>query len=304
MEGFLNLRMMPWLRRLVTRLLALGPAVVAIAMAGNEGIYRLLVLSQVILSLQLPFAVVPLIYLTSDKTKMGPFANSRPVKILAWLVASVILVLNGILVFDGLYPWLGTGAAWHWLAVVPVLALLVGLLGYLIVVPWIRRSQPWDTVLLTGSREVASRVQPLQVKRIGVAMEHAWGDAEILSAALAVARANHARLTLIHIVDAPGVMMLGKESSSRHAAADEAYLEELVREVEERELPVESMLLFGRPSDQIVKAVHEAGLDMLVMGSHGHQGMADYVHGQTVEAVRHRVRIPVLVVPSSTTEPA
>jgi manganese transport protein len=74
--------------------------------------------------------------------------------------------------------------------------------------------------------------------------------------------------------------------------------------VEERELPVESMLLFGRPSDQIVKAIHEAGLDMLVMGSHGHQGMADYVHGQTVEAVRHRVRIPVLVVPSSTTEPA
>jgi len=222
----------------------------------------------------------------------------------AWLVASVILILNGKLVFDELHLWLSAGPAWHGLVAIPVLALLLGLLGYLIVRPWIRRSQPWDTALVTGSHEVASHVRPLQVKRIGAAMEHARGDAEILSAALAVAKANHARLTLIHVVDAPGVMMLDQESSSRHASADEAYLEELVREVEDRELPVESMLLFGRPSDQIVKAVHEAGLDMLVMGSHGHQGMADYIHGQTVEAVRHRVRIPVLVVPSSTTEPA
>jgi len=298
MEGFLNLRMVPWLRRLVTRLLALGPAVIVIAWAGNQGIYRLLVLSQVILSLQLPFAVVPLIQLTSDKTKMGPFANSWPVKAVAWLVASVLLALNGKLVFDELHEWLGTGPAWQWLVAVPVVAALAGLLVYLIVVPWIRRQQPWDKALSTGSREVASRVRPAEVKRIGVALEHASGDAEILSAALPVARANHARLTLIHVVDTPGVMMLGKESSSLHASADEAYLEELVREVEDRDLPVESMLLFGRPADQIIKAVREAGLDMLVMGSHGHQGIGDYVHGQTVETVRHQARIPVLVVPS------
>ena len=298
MEGFLNLRMVPWLRRLVTRLLALGPAVIAIAWAGNQGIYRLLVLSQVVLSLQLPFAVVPLIQMTSDKTKMGPFANSWPVRAVAWLVASVLMALNGKLAFDELHQWLGAGPAWQWLVAVPAVTALAGLLGYLIVIPWIRRPQPWDTALLTGSREVASRVRPAEVKRIGVALEHAPGDAEILSAALPAARAHHARLTLIHVVDTPGVMMLGKESSSLHASADEAYLEELVREVEERDLPVESMLLFGRPAEQIVKAVHEAGLDMLVMGSHGHQGIGDYIHGETVETVRHQVRIPVLVIPS------
>jgi manganese transport protein len=305
MEGFLNLRMLPWLRRVVTRSLALGPAIIAIVMAGNQGIYRLLVLSQVILSLQLPFAIVPLIHLTSDKAKMGPFANRWPVKALAWGIAAVILGLNAKLVWGELSPWLIAGPVWHWLVAVPVVLGLMGLLVYLIVAPWIRRGRPWDdTSVSTGSGDVASRLQPVQARRIGVALEHASGDAEILSAALAVAKPHHARLTLLHVVDTPGVMMLGTASSSRHASSDEAYLEELTRELETPELPVEFLLLFGRPSEQIVKAVHELGLDMLVVGSHGHQGLADYLHGETVEPVRHRVRIPVLVVPSRTTEPA
>ena len=67
---------------------------------------------------------------------------------------------------------------------------------------------------------------------------------------------------------------------------------------------MESMLCFGRPADEIVKAVAEAGLDMLVLGSHGHRGLGDVVHGQTVATVRHRVRIPVLVMPANTPEPA
>jgi manganese transport protein len=304
MEGFLNLRMVPWVRRLLTRSLALGPAVIAIILAGNQGIYRLLVLSQVILSLQLPFAIVPLIHLTSDKAKMGPFAIRWSVKVLAWLVALAILGLNAMLVWNELYPWLMAGPFWHWLLVVPAVLGLLGLLVYLIAAPWIRTSQPWDVAFLTGSRDVAGRLKPVQARRIGVALEHASGDAEILSAALAVAKPHHARLTLLHVVDTPGAMMLGTASSSRHASSDEAYLEELTRELEKPELPVEFLLLFGRPSEQIVKAVRELGLDMLVVGSHGHQGLADILHGETVEPVRHRVRIPILVVPSRATEPA
>jgi manganese transport protein len=94
MEGFLDLRMRPWLRRLLTRSLAIGPALVVIALYGDAGAAGLLVASQVVLSLQLPFAVVPLILFTSDPHKMGPFANRLAVRIIAWLIAGLIIVMN------------------------------------------------------------------------------------------------------------------------------------------------------------------------------------------------------------------
>jgi manganese transport protein len=304
MEGFLNLRMAPWLRRLLTRFLALVPAVVVIAAAGNEGIYRLLVLSQVILSLQLPFAVVPLIHFTSDPNKMGPFTNPLWVKLLSWIVALVVIFLNARLVLDELGQWISGGAVWPWLVVVPLTVGLFALLAYLIGMPWIYGSSIWDNTAVSSVRYVAGRIHPKAVHRIGVALEHSAGDADILSAAVSLAGKEGARLILIHVVDAPGVMMLGERSRSLHAKADAEYLEDLAREVESRNLPVESMILFGRPVEEIVKAVDEAGLEMLVLGSHGHGGLEGLIHGETVAGVHHNVRIPLLIVPSSGTEPA
>lgn len=99
MEGFLNIRLAPWLRRLITRLIAIVPAVIVTAVAGASGTAKLLILSQVILSLQLSFAVIPLVWFTSDKRKMGEFANPRWLAVLAWFVAAVILSLNVYLLF-------------------------------------------------------------------------------------------------------------------------------------------------------------------------------------------------------------
>ncbi|MBS0534567.1 MAG: Nramp family divalent metal transporter [Proteobacteria bacterium] len=94
MEGFLQIRLPHWMRRLITRAIAIVPVVVVAALYGESGTARLLILSQVILSMQLPFAVIPLVQFVSDKRKMGAFAVSRPVAVLAWLVAGVIVVLN------------------------------------------------------------------------------------------------------------------------------------------------------------------------------------------------------------------
>jgi manganese transport protein len=102
MEGFLNIHMRPWLRRLITRLIAIVPAVIVAALYGESGTGRLLILSQVILSLQLSFAVVPLVQFTSEKAKMGVFVNSRGIKIIAWLVTGVIIVLNCFLLIQTL----------------------------------------------------------------------------------------------------------------------------------------------------------------------------------------------------------
>jgi manganese transport protein len=108
MEGFLNLRLRPWLRRLVTRLIAIVPAVIAIAWYGAASTTKLLIFSQVILSLQLSFAVIPLILFTSDRRKMGQFVNPPWIKILAWVTAGIIVVLNVkyLLDFSGLTKWM------------------------------------------------------------------------------------------------------------------------------------------------------------------------------------------------------
>ena len=97
MEGFLNIRLAPWLRRLITRLLAIIPAIIAVAFYGQRGTAQLLIFSQVILSLQLSFAVVPLVSFTSDRAKMGQFVNPRWLKILAWAVAGISAILTAYL---------------------------------------------------------------------------------------------------------------------------------------------------------------------------------------------------------------
>jgi manganese transport protein len=109
MEGFLNIRLRPWLRRLITRVIAIVPAVICTALAGEHGAAKLIILSQVVLSLQLSFAVIPLILFTSDRKKMGEFANPLWLKWLAWFAAAIIIVLNVKYLLD----WSGLSAWWE-----------------------------------------------------------------------------------------------------------------------------------------------------------------------------------------------
>jgi manganese transport protein len=106
MEGFLNIRLVPWLRRLITRLMAIIPAVIAVIFFGQSGTAKLLIFSQVILSLQLSFAVVPLVMFTGDRRMMGEFVNPRWLKILAWITAGVIAILNAYLLVVTVRDWM------------------------------------------------------------------------------------------------------------------------------------------------------------------------------------------------------
>lgn len=99
MEGFLNLRLKPWVRRLITRALAITPAAIVIGFSGEGKVTSLIVLSQVILSFQLPFAIIPLIQFTGDRAKMGQLVNSSATKVIAWTVAGLILFFNGELIW-------------------------------------------------------------------------------------------------------------------------------------------------------------------------------------------------------------
>ncbi len=295
MEGFLNIRMRPWLRRILTRSIALAPAVVVIAIAGEAGTYRLLILSQVVLSLQLPFAIIPLIHFTSDKQKMGPFASGRLLRVAAWIIAAAIVALNLKLVFDEVVGWSETWP-WIWVVLAPLILVTLWALGHITFAPLIRQGGTWTTTEMQAHDEIATHIKPVTIKHIAVAIEHSPGDAKIISGALTLAGSHKADLTLIHVVDTPGVTVYGPESGSLHSDADETYLEHLAEEVEERGFSVETMLRFGRPSDQIAQTVRDGKFDLLVLGSHGHHGLSDLVYGETVDKVRHAIDIPVFVV--------
>ena len=304
MEGFLNLRVRPWLRRLITRSVALVPAVLAISYWGESGTYRLLILSQVVLSLQLPFAVIPLIHFTSDAKKMGAFASARWVRILAWCIAGTIVTLNLKLVHATMSEWMGSAPPWVWLVLAPLLVLCLFGLAYITLRPWLGTRHEWESGVRTLGRTVAEQIRPVAIREIGVALEHAKGDASIISAAVTMARSHKARLTLVHVVDTPGTQVYGEESASHHGEEDRLYLEQVAREVEERELPVDVVLRSGKPVDEIVRAAEEFGFDLLIMGSHGHRGLGDLIHGATVDSVRHAVDCAVMVVRTKGTERA
>ena len=170
--------------------------------------------------------------------------------------------------------------------------------------PFIRSRKDWQSTLLTETNTIAAGIRPVSIRHIGVALEHSAGDGEIISAALAIARPYAARLTLLHVIESPGTLVYGHESKSLHGVEDEVYLESLAREIEERELPVETMVCFGNPVDEIINAVKTAGFDLLVLGSHGHQGIEDIIYGQTVSSVRHAIAIPVLIVRTPGSEKA
>ncbi|MGE5431042.1 MAG: Nramp family divalent metal transporter [Syntrophomonadaceae bacterium] len=296
MEGFLNFKMRPWLRRVFTRGIALLPAVIVIAMSGSHGVYQLLIFSQVVLSLQLPFAVIPLIHFTSDKGKMGSFTNKLWVKILAWIVASVIVVLNMKLVIDAMGEFSKDLTPGYFVLILAAAIFLGTVLMYILFMPIFGKHRIWESGIVTRGQTVAQGLTQRSIKHIGVALENGPGDNDVISMALSLARPHNTLITLIHVLESPGTYVYGDESDSRHFRQDEAYMEELVREIEKPELPVEICLKVGNPVQMLIATARELKLDMLVMGSHGHTGLSDIIFGQTITGVRHALEIPVLTV--------
>lgn len=302
MEGFLRFRMRPWLRRLITRLMAIVPAVAVILAVGDKGIYKLLILSQVVLSLQLSFAVVPLVKFTGSKQKMGPFANPRWVQVLAWTVAGTIMILNGKLIYDQLAEWVETAGAWRWAVlagVTPVLFGLFGLLGWLV----LRRDRLEEKPAPVSAADVASAAATLQKRfnRIGVALEARPTDAVMLAEAVAMAKTHAAELVLMHVVEGVGGQWYGPQTGDMESREDEVYLESLAERLHAELTPqgvpgVRAALGYGDVPAQIVTLARENRLDLLVLGGHGHRGIMDLLRGETIPGVRHGLSIPMFTV--------
>lgn len=302
MEGFLRFRMRPWLRRLITRTLAIAPAVFVIYHAGERGIYQLLILSQVILSLQLPFAVVPLVKFTSSSRKMGPFVSRWWVQGLAWMVAGVIIALNTKLVYEEISEWIATAGDYGPLVAAGVIPLAVGLAGLL---AWmiVKREKVVSQSLAVSADEVVAGAAKLRkrFKRIGVALEARPSDSAMLAEAITLAKIHEAELVLMHVVDGVGGQWYGEQTGDEESREDQSYLESLAERLRQdlrgQGIPgVDAVLGYGDPSREIIKLAQRQGIDFVVLGGHGHRGLLDWLYGQTITGVRHGLRIPMLTV--------
>jgi manganese transport protein len=304
MEGFLHFKIRPFLRRFVTRMLAVIPAALTISYTGDAGTYKLLILSQVILSLQLPFAVIPLIHFTSDKQTMGEFANKTWLQIIAWLVAGIILVLNVKLVTEQISDWIAqsTEPVLVYAIVIPFASAIGGLLLYVTLKPFIHLPRKeaipaWKKLAhFIRAEEDKLDLDIPRYKRVGVALNFGDDDRKILSHALPLARQHDAILCLFHVVEGAGGVMFGPDAYDAEAREDEQYLNQLAQSLGHRGVEVETFLGFGDVAKEIIRLVHEQHVDILVMGGHGHRGLGDIIFGSTIEPVRHGLEIPVVVI--------
>ena len=301
MEGFLHFRMRPWLRRLVTRSLAIIPAVIVISISGEKGTERLLILSQVILSLQLPFAVVPLVKFTSSRRRMRDFANPRIVKVLAWLVTAIIVGLNAKLVYDQIGEWTISAQTYRWVVLgtaVPAAAALGALLIWMILKP---EREPRVLAVVEAEQVLdAALAQAQAYKRIGVALEARATDSAMLAEAIALAKVHAAELVLMHIVEGVGGQWYGEYSDDTESRHDDLYLDVLAERLRKsKEGPpggVRAVLGYGDVPRELVRLVKQEGVDLMVVGGHGHHKLSDVFHGETIASVRHSLSIPVLAV--------
>jgi manganese transport protein len=297
MEGFLHFRMQPWLRRAVTRMLAIVPAVVTIYISGNEGTTDLIVLSQVILNLQLPFAVIPLVRFTSDPERMGRFANSLWIKLTAWACAAFILILNIWLLWTQVAAWSRQSGAYRPLVLggAAVVGIgFVGLLGIIVLWPSVRRAAP----VAVAVPDQAAPVFPTRVySRILVPLDHSEADREALGNAVALARTHQARIFLLHVEEGVTSQVFGALASTAEVAEGQDYMANLVASLREQGVEAEILIRHGKsPAAEIAWAAAAVQPDLVIMAAHGHRGIKDLIFGTTINSVRHEILVPLLIV--------
>jgi manganese transport protein len=257
---------------------------------------ELLVFSQVILSLQLGFAVIPLIHFVSDKSTMGEFAIKSWVKILAWLVASILVFLNANLVFDFAKAFLfGPTSLFIKLLLVLFILFFFALLLYIIIFPMIQSKKKQERTALHGAAVELDWTKAAPIDRIAIAVDFTAGDANLIKSAISQAHAG-TELILIHVVESVTASYFQEISDDEESRKDKERLELYAATLSEKGYKVQFVVGYKNRVKEIVRIVNTTEAQLLVMGAHHHYGWKDYFFGETIESVRHKVKIPVLIV--------
>jgi len=294
MEGYLRLRISPVLRRMLTRLLAIVPAILVIYIAGDEEVGPLLIFSQVLLSMQLAFAVIPLIHFVSDKKRMGIFVISLPIKVISWLIAAIIAFLNFQLIYQEVTDWLkNIHNPWA------IFGLLIGAFGLLsllimtIIYPLMKNKRKPNIEVHPPFKELKEINVP-DLQRIALALDYSVSDKQVITYALMLAQTN-TQFILIHIVESASSRIMGEDTDDYERRHDEERMDKYLKIFQDKGYIANYYLSHENRVRAITKICKENKADILVVGSHGHRGIKDFIYGETVNRLRHQVNIPVFI---------
>jgi manganese transport protein len=295
MEGYLKLRINPWIRRLLTRLVAIIPAILVILISGSKNVDGLLILSQVILSMQLGFAIIPLIHFVSNRQTMGRFVIKKYVAVLSWLVASILIFLNIRMLLDELVPIFTNGHLLMQLLLLLFAALFLFLLLYTIIYPVFKPRARDVSLLMHHQPGMIQHLKAPVYNHIAVALDFSAKDEKIIASALGQGHEG-SHYHLVHVVESAAAKIMGDESEDLETLKDREQIALYAKQLNERGIQTTAYLGYRNRTKEIVRIVKETGADLLVIGSHGHSGIKDWWYGETVNSVRHEIKIPVLVV--------
>ncbi len=297
MEGYLHLRINPVLRRILTRSLAVLPAVIVILIFGEKEVGSLLIFSQVILSMQLAFAVIPLIHFVSDKSKMGNFTINTTTKFFAWTIAFIISFLNAQLVYGEFNKWMANSQSYS--LNIALVALEIGLLILLMLtflIPiFIKRNQenqkeihePFEAFTL-------EEISKQHFQRIIIALDFSKTDKKVINYATQLA-STESSLILVHVVESATVKYTGEKTNDAEALSDLKRLEQYAQILRPIFNETKIELGYNNRVNTIVEISKRHNADLIIVGSHGHRGFMDFIFGETINKLQHRVDIPVFI---------
>ena len=296
MEGYLKLRIAPWIRRLMTRLIAIVPAVIVILINGEDNIDSLLILSQVILSLQLGFAIIPLIHFTSDKKTMGKFVIKPFVIFLASLIAAVLVYLNISMVVGQSASFFAMSGNIIWKIIIILGGIFyAGLLLIAIFYPLMRKKIVIAPLQLHPEPVALEQIAIPVYNKIAVALDFSNNDLKLINHAIGQGNKDTSYV-LIHVVESAATRLMEKDTDDLETRKDQERLDAYVEQLKQKNITAIGLLGFNDRAKEIVRLVKGNNADILVIGAHGHSGIKDLLYGQTIGSVRHELKIPVLVV--------
>ncbi len=296
MEGYLKLRINPLLRRIITRMLAIIPALLVVIIAGEDKVNDLLVLSQVILSLQLSFAVIPLIHFVSDKKTMGAYVIKPYTKILAWLVAVVLVYLNVKLVAETVIGvFTDEGGMFLKILTAAGALIFVWLFIMMTVLPVMNKQKARKSIRLHGEEKSLRNLMVPATQRIAVALDFSYLDEKLIAYALNQGK-KEATYILMHVVETASAKYFGDAADDFETRSDHERLEDYAMQLKNLGYHIVIALGYENRITEILRIIKTENADMIIMGAHRHTGIKDYVYGATVDQVRHKLTIPVLIV--------
>jgi len=229
---------------------------------------------------------------------MREFTIKWWVKALAWVSASIIVYLNISLVIDEITAWItsaGDQKIYIYLIVIPIALTCLALLVYIFVHPMLKRARAKIPQLPHGGAEDLVVTGDIAYRHIGITIDFSGNDQKIIQNAVNQGGAS-ATYTLIHVVESAAARYLGKNTRDFETLADKDNLVKYQNTLIEQGYQANLRIGFGGPVSEIIRIVKEEEIDLLVMGAHGHRGFKDLVFGTTVDKVRHKIHIPLLII--------